>query len=73
MTALLPHIGYEKASSIARKAYTSGMPVRDIIREEGLLSDEDMNIILSPLEMTKPGIAGEERLANTQLSRAAGD
>ncbi len=62
VTALLPHIGYENASALAKEAYASGRSVRDIILEQGLLSAEDMNHILSPKEMTKPGIAGSDLL-----------
>jgi len=58
ITALLPHIGYEKASFLAREAYATKRPVRDIIREHHILTDEQMAHILSPWEMTTPGIAG---------------
>ena len=58
ITALLPHIGYEKASFLAREAYATKRPVRDIIREHHILTEEQMEHILSPWEMTTPGIAG---------------
>lgn len=60
VTALMPHIGYENASVLAKEAYTSGRSIREIILEKGLLSETDMNHILSPKEMTKPGIAGAD-------------
>ena len=31
ITALLPHIGYENASMIAKEAYQTNKPVREII------------------------------------------
>ena len=62
ITALLPHIGYENASMIAKEAYQTNKPVRDIILDKKLLTVEKLDIILSPKEMTKPGIAGEELL-----------
>lgn len=62
VTALLPHIGYENASMLAKEAYTTGRGIREIILEHGLLSKEAMDHILSPKEMTKPGIAGSDIL-----------
>ncbi|MEN6414139.1 MAG: aspartate ammonia-lyase [Veillonellales bacterium] len=62
VTALLPHIGYEKSSMVAKEAYNSGRPVREIILNHKLLTKEAMDIILSPEEMTKPGIAGKQLL-----------
>ncbi|MBY9078129.1 aspartate ammonia-lyase [Paenibacillus sp. HN-1] len=58
ITALNPHIGYETASMIARESLSSGKPVRDICLERGILSQEALNLILNPFEMTEPGIAG---------------
>ncbi len=57
VTALLPHIGYENSSMLAKEAYTTGRPIREIILEKGLLSQEKMEHILSPKQMTQPGIA----------------
>lgn len=62
ITALLPHIGYENSSMLAKEAYKTGRPVRQIILEKGLLTKEAMEIILSPEEMTQPGIAGKSLL-----------
>ena len=62
VTALLPHVGYENASALAKEAYTTGRAIKDIILEKGLLTEAEMNHILSPAEMTKPGIAGADIL-----------
>ncbi len=62
VTALLPHIGYENSSMLAKLAYTTGRPIREIILEKGLLTKEAMEHILSPAEMTQPGIAGADLL-----------
>lgn len=59
ITALLPHIGYEQASSLAREALDSGRSVKEIITEKGIMAPERLAAILSPAEMTKPGIAGK--------------
>ncbi|WP_407671679.1 aspartate ammonia-lyase [Paenibacillus guangzhouensis] len=58
ITALNPHLGYEAAARIARLAIETGRAVRDLILEHNLLSEEELNIILDPFEMTHPGIAG---------------
>lgn len=62
ITALLPHIGYEEASLIAKEAITTSRPIKEIIRAKGLISAEQLEVILSPGEMTKPGIAGKQYL-----------
>jgi len=62
VTALLPHIGYENSSMLAKEAYSTGKPIRQIILEKGLLTKAAMDHILSPAEMTQPGIAGSDLL-----------
>lgn len=62
ITAVSPHIGYEASAMIAKEAITTGKPVRELLRHEKLLTDKEIDIILHPLEMTKPGIAGFEIL-----------
>ena len=62
VTALLPHIGYEQASSVAKEALKTGQSVRNLVIAGGLLTAEQLEIILSPEEMTRPGIAGKQFL-----------
>ncbi|HPZ91426.1 MAG TPA: aspartate ammonia-lyase [Bacillota bacterium] len=62
ITAINPHVGYETATLIAKEAITTGRPVREIVLERGILTEEELDIILNPQEMTKPGIAGAELL-----------
>lgn len=62
VTALLPHLGYEVASGLAKEAYATGRAIKEIILDKGLLTEEEINHILSPAEMTKPGIAGADIL-----------
>ncbi|WP_346355976.1 aspartate ammonia-lyase [Azotosporobacter soli] len=69
MTALLPHIGYEQSSLIAKEALSTGRPVKEIILSKGLLSAEKLEVILSPSEMTKPGIAGKQFLAAAEVCK----
>ncbi|MBM6726613.1 aspartate ammonia-lyase [Megamonas funiformis] len=70
ITALLPHIGYENASMIAKEAYQTNKPVREIILSKNLLTEEELDIILSPSEMTRPGIAGDKLLKENLRKRA---
>ncbi|MFJ7954047.1 aspartate ammonia-lyase [Lysinibacillus sp. NPDC096418] len=58
LTAVNPHIGYEIAARIAREAILSGRSIRDLCIEEGVLTAEQLDLILDPYEMTHPGIAG---------------
>ncbi len=62
VTAINPHVGYEVASQIAKEALMTGRSVRSIVLERGLLTPEELDAILSPLEMTEPGIAGASLL-----------
>jgi aspartate ammonia-lyase len=59
VTAINPHVGYETAARLAREAILTHQPVRDIILRDGVLTEEQLNIILDPYQMTTPGIAGE--------------
>jgi aspartate ammonia-lyase len=58
VTALNPHIGYSAAAKVAQENYRTGRPIRDIVRDMGVLSDEQLEEILDPVAMTEPGIPG---------------
>lgn len=62
ITAINPHVGYETATVIAKEAITTGRPIREIVLEKGILTEEELDIILNPQEMTKPGISGASLL-----------
>lgn len=62
ITAVNPHLGYEVAARIAREAITSGKSVRELCLEQGVLTEEELDLILNIYEMTKPGIAGASLL-----------
>jgi aspartate ammonia-lyase len=62
VVALAPYLGYEVASEVAREASQSGRAAREIILARGLLSAEELEAVMAPEEMTKPGIPGEKRL-----------
>ncbi|HET7647556.1 MAG TPA: class II fumarate hydratase [Gaiellaceae bacterium] len=52
-TALNPHIGYDKASEIVKKAAASGRSLREVAREEGV-SDDVLDEALDYRKMAKP-------------------
>lgn len=60
VTAINPHVGYETAAKLAKEAIASGRPIREVVIESGVLSKEDLDIILNPYHMTSPGISGAE-------------
>ena len=58
-TALNTAIGYDKASEVAKKAAAERKPVRQVVREMDLLSDEELEELLDVRAMTEPGVPGE--------------
>ena len=62
ITALCPHVGYEKAAELAKRAIRTGEPIRSLILQEHLLDEAQLDEILNPIAMTEPGISGRELL-----------
>lgn len=54
-TALCPYIGYKKAADIAKKSLETGIPVRELVQNSGLLTEEQIENGLNLLSMTQPG------------------
>jgi len=54
-TALAPEIGYEAAAKLAKEAYRSGKTVREVAREQQVLTETRLNELLDPWRMTEPG------------------
>jgi fumarate hydratase class II len=55
VTALNPHIGYDKAAKIAKKAHKDGTTLKQAAVELGYLSEEDFDRWVDARKMTKPG------------------
>jgi fumarate hydratase class II len=55
-TALTPAIGYDAAAAIAKQAAATGRTVREVAREETNLSDQELEELLNPADMTKPSL-----------------
>ena len=58
VTALVPVIGYEQATSVAKEALETGRGVYDVVMARGLLTREQLDRALDPDTMTgmKPSI-----------------
>ncbi len=54
VTALNPHIGYDKAAQVAKNAHKKGISLRESAVELGFLSGEDFDKFVKPEEMTHP-------------------
>ena len=54
-TSLAPLIGYDKAAAIAKEAFRTGKTVRQVAKEQGALTDAELDKALDPMSMTKPG------------------
>ena len=54
VTALNPHIGYDKAAQVAKNAHKKGISLRESAVALGLLSGEEFDKYVKPEEMTHP-------------------
>jgi fumarate hydratase class II len=54
VTALNPHIGYDKAAQVAKNAHKKGISLRESAVELGFLSGEDFDKHVKPEDMTHP-------------------
>jgi fumarate hydratase class II len=55
VTALNPHIGYDKAAEIAKHAHHHRQSLREAAIELGHLTGEEFDRLVRPEEMTRPG------------------
>ncbi len=58
VTALNPHIGYDKSAQIAKKAYTEGLTLREAALALGYLTDEEFDAWVRPEKMLEAGSNG---------------
>jgi aspartate ammonia-lyase len=62
VTALVPFIGYDRASSVAKEALATGRGVYELVREKGWLTEQKLEEILTPEAMTRPrALASDEQ------------
>ena len=55
VTALAPHIGYDRAASIAKHAHHTGSTLRDAALHLGHVTAEEFDRLVRPEKMVKPG------------------
>jgi fumarate hydratase class II len=58
VTALNPHIGYDKGAVAAKEAFATGRNVRDIVVARGWLTEAEVDELLDIKRMTEGGIIG---------------
>ena len=58
VTALAPQIGYDRAAQIAKQAQAEGRRLREVAREQGVLSDQHLDAALDTRAMTEGGFLG---------------
>lgn len=54
VTSLNPHIGYEKASALAKEAFKTGKTIRELCTEQNILPADVLKAALDPMSMTEP-------------------
>jgi len=54
-TALLPAIGYDRASEVAKRAQAEGLTIREVVLDEGLLTEEQFEQLITPEAVTRLG------------------
>ena len=63
ITAICPHVGYQKAADIVEKGNENRRVYKKFnFTKKNLLDEEELDIILEPTQMTEPGISGKELL-----------
>ena len=59
-TALAPRLGYARTAALTRQAVEEGVPIRELVVREGLLSPEEATRVLDLRRLTEPGVPGED-------------
>ncbi|MGZ4692200.1 MAG: class II fumarate hydratase [Acidimicrobiales bacterium] len=55
-TSLNPYIGYEKAAEIIKESVRSGRSIRELVLEQGLMTDDELDRALDVISMTRGGL-----------------
>ncbi|MDP8993279.1 MAG: class II fumarate hydratase [Actinomycetota bacterium] len=55
-TALNPYLGYETAAEVVKESVRTGRPIREVVRERGLMTDEELDRALDVMAMTRGGL-----------------
>jgi aspartate ammonia-lyase len=57
-TALAPQIGYARAAELSKQSVKEGVLIRDLVRREHVLPDEQVDEVLDLRRMTEIGVPG---------------
>jgi aspartate ammonia-lyase len=60
LTAMVESLGYEKAQTLANRARTEGKSVRQVVIEEGSLTPEQFDLLISPESVARLGSPASE-------------
>ncbi len=62
VTALAPKLGYAESAKLAKEAVASGLTVKALVRNKGILAGQELEDALDLRAMTEPGIPGNKPL-----------
>ena len=54
VTAMAPYIGYQRSAYIAKEALATGIPVRELILRDGIMTEAELESLLDARAMTEP-------------------
>jgi len=57
-TALMPHIGYARAAEISKQSVKEGILIRDLVKRDKILPDDQIDDVLDLRKMTEIGVPG---------------
>jgi len=57
-TALAPQIGYARAAELSKRSVKEGILIRDLVRKEGVLPEDQIDDVLDLKKMTEIGVPG---------------
>ncbi|GBC92445.1 Aspartate ammonia-lyase [bacterium HR15] len=55
-TALNPYVGYATAAEVVKQALRENRSIVDVVRERGLLTEEQIRAVFDPYKMTEPNL-----------------
>jgi aspartate ammonia-lyase len=56
ITPLISIIGYDKASEIVKISQSKNISIKDVIISKKIFTKDEINILLEPYNITKPGV-----------------
>ncbi|WP_083886740.1 aspartate ammonia-lyase [Paenibacillus sonchi] len=67
--ATITYLGYDNAAALAKAAAASGRPLEQLLVEGGWMTGKQIQEVLHPLEVTKPGIPGRSGQSGAEHGR----